>query len=167
METQESNGVQTEAPVVEAQAPNPQELRERGLLADLQRERERARQAESKLAELTPKLTEAETWREKLTAFETREAEREAKRTEENKQRLAALPEELRELVPDGLSVDALSSHLDRLAKRAQTPAGTVSNGGPAGGVTPEMEAVFDRLNLVSELRTVDYWKRLPENLRK
>jgi DNA repair exonuclease SbcCD ATPase subunit len=142
-------------------------MRERGLIADLQRTRERATKAEAALAELTPKLTEAETWREKLTAFETREAEREAKRTEENKQRLAALPEELRELVPDGLSVDALSSHLDRLAKRAQTPAGTVSNGGPAGGVTPEMEAVFSRLNLDPELRTAEFWKRLPENLRK
>lgn len=158
----------------QAQVPSDWEVQRKGLIGETQKERQARQLAESKASELEAKLAEMSAWRAenepklgKLTEYEKREAERAEALIASNAQRLAALPEELRELAPEGLSPQAMAAHLDRLAKRAQAPTGTVANGGAAGGVTPEMEAVFNRLNLDPELRTVDFWKRLPENLRK
>lgn len=68
--------------------------------------------------ETQAKLTAAEALVEE---FQGRETTRADSLKASNKERLEALPEDLRDLVPDGLSPDATAKQIARLEKRADT----------------------------------------------
>ncbi len=66
----------------------------------------------------------------KLEAAQGRLEQLEARVAARNKSRVAALPESMRDLIPEGMSGDALDAYLDRiepLRDRFVAPAGTVS----------------------------------------
>jgi hypothetical protein len=169
METQDESGTQ-EAGTVEATTTTSDDKAAKGILADLQVSRERVKAAEAEAAALKawkaehePKLSELDTLRGRLGEFETREAARVAAKVAENEAALAALPEELRELVPPGLDPEAMSAHLGRLAKRAAAVStGTVARGGSAsGGLPAEAHAAFNKLHIPPYQRTAETWDRL------
>ena len=124
-------------------------------LAELQRERA-SRQAlaaerdasraerDAIAAERDAIAAERDAARARADAADLRETERAAKLAERDAARVAALPDDLRALVPDGLSGDALGTHLDRLAAlapaRPATPGGRTSATDPAGPVVSETE---------------------------
>jgi hypothetical protein len=165
METQNESGTQ-EAGTVEATTTATDDKATKGILADLQREREAGKAAKAEAealrawrAEHEPKLGELDALRGKLGEFETREAARVAAKVAENEAALAALPEELRELVPPGLDPEALSAHLGRLAKRAASiSTGTVVRGGSLPGVTAEMKAWFEKNRVPEASRNVEFY---------
>jgi len=164
METQDESGTQEAGTVAATTASDDKATR--GILADLQREREAVKAAKAEAealkawrAEHEPKLGELDALRGKLGEFETREAARVAAKVAENEAALAALPEELRDLVPPGLDPEAMASHLGRLAKRAAgISTGTVVRGGSLPGVTAEMKAFFEKNRVPETSRTAEFY---------
>lgn len=142
-------------------------------LSVLHKVREEANAAKAKLAELeaaqrkqeeeaaakrgefqslyTEAKTELEKAREELESYRTRESERIEGIKSANADRIANLPAEFRELVPDGLDPETTSTHLDRLeriANAAPAKPQTFPPGGRASGqgadpeeLTPEVQA--------------------------
>jgi hypothetical protein len=128
---------------------------QKGILADLARERTARQAAEAKATALEaaqtaaaeeaakkagehkalydglkPKYDEATA---KLTAWETREAARVAALTARNAARIAALPEDFRELVPEGLDPDTATAQIEKLEARARKADPKLAQGGAAG----------------------------------
>lgn len=97
------------------------------------------RERDERIAELEAQLGELDPMRERLTAYEQREAER-------RKARMEALPDDLRELIPDGLDGDPLDTLLGKLEARAaaapapkpKPPADRGARTGAGGGGDPE-----------------------------
>lgn len=116
---------------------------ERVPLGELLKARERMKAAEdaaaaarAEAAAAAAKAAEADTLRERVAAYEAAEAQRAAALTARNTERTAALPEDLRALVPDGLPADTLAAWLDRAEK-----AGAIVRPQPAGGRAPGGDA--------------------------
>lgn len=74
--------------------------------------------------------TELESAREQLAAFRAAETSRLERVTQSNEQRLAALPETFRSLVPAGLAPDLVAEQISRLEN-------VVSQNTPTGGIPP------------------------------
>lgn len=144
------------------------EVQRKGLLTDLQAERAARKAAEAKAAEVEAKAAEyAAKWAEaepklgKLSEYEQREAARVEALVQQNAADLAALPEALRALVPEGLSPEATAAQIGRL-RAAPIANGTVANGRAADtSLPPEAVAWFDRRNISPELRTIGLWNRV------
>ena len=170
MEAQDESGTQTtspevkapETPVVEADPSKD------GILRDLRAERERRQAAEARIAELSAtaaKVAEYEarlpTLEARISEFEAKEAARiEAVRTA-NLDRIAALPEAARALVPEGLAPEALAGWLERAQQFVAAPVGTVAHGGSPPGLPPEAVAWFDARGVGQHLRTLEFWNRV------
>lgn len=87
----------------------------KGLLKALLTERGQHQEAKRRLSELAPLADEAKILREKVKAFEEAEQARTEARAAKQRERVEALSDDLRALVPDGLTGDALDAHLDRV----------------------------------------------------
>lgn len=164
----EAEGQGNEAAAVEQQAQAPDwEIQRKGLIGETQKERQARQAAEAKASELEAKLAEMSAWRAeaepklgKLSEYEQREAARAEALAQQNAADLAALPEALRALVPEGLSPEATAAQIARL-KAAPIAAGTVVNGGKAdAAVTPEMKAFFKANNVPESLQNVAFYKQ-------
>lgn len=110
-------------------------------LAELRAERQKRQAAEARAAELeaakaeaAAKMGELDALREKVTAFTEAEARRTEALAARNAAALAALPEAIRDLAPEGATADALAAWIDKAARTDVRPA-------PAGGRTASADA--------------------------
>lgn len=162
-----TEGQGNEAATVEQPAVAPDwEIQRKGLIGETQKERQARQAAEAKASELEAKLAEMSAWRAeaepklgKLSEYEQREQARAEALVAQNASELAALPEALRALVPEGLSPEATAAQIGRL-KVAPIAAGTIVNGGKADALPPEAKAFFDRFNVQESQRTLAFYKQ-------
>lgn len=165
----EAEGQGNEAAAVEQPAVAPDwEMQRKGLIGETQKERQARQAAEAKASELEAKLAEMSAWRAeaepklgKLSEYEQREQARAEALAQQNAADLAALPEALRALVPEGLSPEATAAQIGRL-KAAPIAAGTIVRGGGStdAAVTPEMKAFFKANNVPESLQNVAFYKQ-------
>ena len=163
----EAEGQGAEGQGGQGAAAGGESLQVTGLLKDLQATRERAKSAEAAVAEARAEAEALKAWRAenepklgKLSEYEQREQARAEALAQQNAADLAALPEALRALVPEGLSPEATAAQIGRL-KAAPIAAGTIVRGGGStdAAVTPEMKAFFDHFNVQESQRTVAFYK--------
>lgn len=163
----EAEGQGAEGQGGQGAAAGGESLQVTGLLKDLQATRERAKSAEAAVAEARAEAEALKAWRAenepklgKLSEYEQREQARAEALAQQNAADLAALPEALRALVPEGLSPEATAAQIGRL-KAAPIAAGTVVHGRTTDTtLPPEANAFFDRNNVPESLRTIDFWNR-------
>lgn len=153
-----------------------------GVLADLAKERKARQDMERRLAEfeaakadaerkaaeeagkhrelyegLKPKYEEALT---KLTAYEQREQARIEAVQQRNAARIAALPDDLRDLVPEGLDPDATTAQIERLEARARKADPGFAKGGAAAGATQSKPSIPEecKAEALRNKRDPEWW---------
>ena len=140
-----SSGSQTQGlqAALQAERKKRQEIEAR--LSSFEAEqRQRAEEDAKRRGEYEALYTEArsklDTLTTELDSYKARETARLEALQSENRARLEALPESFRALVPEGLSPDAVRSHLGRLES-------VLSQATPSGGIPPRMgKAVQEKI---------------------
>ena len=162
----DGEGQGNEAATEQGAAGAGESLQVAGLLKDLQAERVARKAAEAKAAEVEAKAAEYAAWKAeaepklgKLSEYEQREQARADALVAQNVAELAALPEQLRALVPEGLTPEATAAQIGRL-KAAPIASGTIVTGARADSLPPEATAFFDRNGVPDVLRTIAFYKQ-------
>ena len=101
--------------------------------------------------------TEAETLRERVAEYETREAARLERVTRRNAEAIEALPESYRGLVPDGLDPEAIATQIEKIraianADTTRHPTGAHANGGKPRGISEEAKREAVRMRVSPEI---------------
>ena len=101
--------------------------------------------------------TEAEALREKVTAYEAREAARLDRVTKRNTEAVEALPDAYRALIPEGLDPEATATQIEKIkalvaADAPRHPTGAQANGGKPRGISDEAKREAVRMRVSPEV---------------
>ena len=170
----ESAGVDVKAIQAELDAIKAERAAEAAKIAD---EKKKADEAAAIARGETENLykaekAKAETLEAELATFRKAEKARLAKIEASNTERVKALPETARDLIPEGLAGEALAAHLDKLAKFVSTDAG--GSEPPRVRVTRQSSGIPDAITQEAAVKGMEpaaWWalvkKHQPERAKK